>query len=119
MNDLDRTNHLQDWVNLILAVCLFVSPWVLNYAGDPMAARTAWVSAVLVGVLAVAAIFAFTEWEEWANLTLGVWIAASPWAIGFAGNGIAVRGDIVLGVLIAVVAGWELWDEHYADTRTV
>src|SRR5260221_1831440 len=98
MNDLDRTNHLQDWVNLILAVCLFVSPWVLNYAGDTVAARTAWVSSIIVGVLAVAAIFAFTEWEEWANLALGVWIAVSPWIIGFTANPNALRGNIVLGV---------------------
>ena len=119
MPDLDRTNHLQDWVNLILAVCLFVSPWVLNYAADPGAARTAWISAIVVGVLAVSAIFAFTEWEEWANFVLGIWIMVSPWVMSFTGNVSALRGDMVLGALIAIVAAWELWDVRHAGPRTV
>ncbi len=118
MNDLDRTNQLQDWVNLILAVCLFVSPWVLSFDSDPTPSRTAWVGAIVVGVLAVAAIFAFTEWEEWGNLALGAWIAASPWIMGFTGNANALRADVVLGLLIGVVAAWELWDVRHERTST-
>jgi hypothetical protein len=28
----------QDWMNLVLAVALFVSPWVMGFAGEFMAA---------------------------------------------------------------------------------
>lgn len=33
----ESTNNWQDWVNLILAGWLFISPWVLGYAAlqDP------------------------------------------------------------------------------------
>ncbi|HEX9159568.1 MAG TPA: SPW repeat protein, partial [Rhizomicrobium sp.] len=34
--------NVQDWINLVCGVLLFVSPWVLSFTGDLMAARTAW-----------------------------------------------------------------------------
>ncbi len=42
MANLLETKRLQDGINLVLAACLFVSPWVLGFAGEQVAARTAW-----------------------------------------------------------------------------
>jgi hypothetical protein len=111
MANLIETKRLQDWINLVLAACLFVSPWVLGFAG--VAAWTAWVSAVVIGVLAVAAIVAFTEWEEWVNLALGIWVVLAPWIIGFTGVASALWAHVVLGLLIAAVAAWELWQVRH------
>jgi hypothetical protein len=114
MTNLMEAKRLQDWVNLVLAGCLFISPWVFGYADLQMAAWTAWASAVVIGVLALAAIVAFTEWEEWANLVLGIWVVLAPWFLGFTGVAAALWVHVVFGVLIAAIAAWELWQVRHS-----
>ena len=52
----ENTNNWQDWVNLILAVWLFISPWVLNFAGQQRPSWDAWIVGIIVGVLSIAAL---------------------------------------------------------------
>ena len=56
--------NVQDWINVVCAVLLFISPWVLGFSGALMAARTAWVGGIVIFVMAVAAMIQFAEWEE-------------------------------------------------------
>lgn len=107
---LTENRRSQDWINLVLAVCLFISPWVVGFAGEAAAAWNAWVVAVVLGAIAVAALTAFAEWEEWINLLLGIWLVISPWALGFAAMAGAMWTAIVLGALVAVVSAWAVWD---------
>jgi len=44
----------------------------------------AWLSGFVIGVVAIAALTRFAEWEEWINLMLGLWVLVSPWALSFA-----------------------------------
>jgi hypothetical protein len=32
-----ETKRIQDWANLVLGICLFISPWALGYATAPKA----------------------------------------------------------------------------------
>ncbi len=77
----------QDWANLILAIWLFISPWVLQFGGATLggaaAAWNAWVLGVIVFLVALSAIGSMELWQEWINLILGAWIFAAPWALGF------------------------------------
>lgn len=57
--------RFQDYANFILGALLFISPWALGYSSEEMAARTAWISGVVMVVLSIAAIVKFAEWEEW------------------------------------------------------
>jgi SPW repeat len=112
-----------NWLNLILAVWLFISPWVIGFAFGPTgaapangaatfnnvastAAWDAWVVAVIVAVLSIAAISQLAVWEEWVNLVVGVWLFFSPWILGYAGLHAAMWNSLVVGFLIAVVAIW-------------
>jgi len=103
----------QDWVNLALAVCLFVSPWIFGFAAEGRPAWNAWVVAVLLGVLAVGTLTLFAEWEEWANLALGLWLIASPWILHFANAMTATRTHLIMGVLIAVASAWAVWGHRH------
>lgn len=103
----------QDWLNLILAVCLFISPWLVGFAIENTPTWNAWTVAILLGALAVAAISAFAEWEEWANLILGLWLVASPWLLGFAANDNAMWTHVVLGLLVAAISAWAVWGYHH------
>ncbi|TCU20145.1 SPW repeat protein [Rhizobium sullae] len=107
----------QDWANLVLAVCLFISPWVIGFSAETMPSWNAWIAAVILGALAVAALSVFAEWEEWANLVLGLWMVVSPWVLGFTANASAMWTAVVMGVLIAAVSLWAVWDVHHPQAH--
>src|SRR4051794_21722742 len=88
-----------DLVNLLPGVLLFVSPWLLGFASATTAGWNAWASGIVVAALAVAALTAFAQWEEWVNLIVGVWVAASPWLIGFATHATAMKVHLVIGII--------------------
>jgi hypothetical protein len=98
-----------DWINIVLAVCLFISPWAIGFVTDVMPAWNAWIVAVVVGIFAIATLSAFAEWEEWINLVLGLWLIVSPWLLGFAADVNAMWTHVLMGVLIAAVSAWAVW----------
>jgi len=109
-----ENKHPQDLVNLALAVLLFISPWVLGFSMDRNPAGNAWISAIVIAALAIGALGAFREWEEWLNLIAGLWVVAAPWVLGFAVIARhAMWVHIVLGLLVAGVAAWEIWEVRH------
>jgi hypothetical protein len=71
-----------------------------------------WVSGAAIAAIAIAAIVAFSDWEEWLNLLLGIWLVISPWVLGFVHTK-AMHVSILIGVMVAFIAGLELWLRHY------
>jgi hypothetical protein len=112
-NALMEGKKAQDWANVVLAIAVFISPWVIGFAAEAVPSWNAWIVGVMLGALAVAAISAFAEWEEWLNLALGLWLAASPWLLGFTANMNVMWTNVVLGLLVAVVSLWAVWDHHH------
>ena len=110
MSTLPSGGRLQEWVSLTLAACLFASPWALEYAFEPVAAWNAWCTGLAIAGMAVAAIARFAEWEEWINLALGVWAVASPWLLGFSDTEQTLWAHVPVGLLVGLIAAWELWD---------
>lgn len=108
-----RGNRWQDWANMILAVWLFVSPWILHFgagggatgqAAGTTAAWDAWVLGVIVFLVALSAIGRMRLWQEWLTLLLGAWIFAAPWALGFTGLRVASVDHWALGLLIFLIS---------------
>jgi hypothetical protein len=96
--------------NLVLAVILFISPWVIGFTTLNAAARNAWVIGIVIAVLAIAALTAFAVWEEWVNLVLGLWLIISPWVLGFSIAAGAMWTHVILGIIAVVISAWALWD---------
>ncbi|MEK9278606.1 SPW repeat protein [Bradyrhizobium sp. ISRA442] len=107
-----------DIANLILAALLFLTPWIFGFAHDYPAAPSAWVSGIIIGVVAIAALTKFAEWEEWVNLVLGVWVLVSPWVLGFAAQSAAGWAHVIAGLIVAVLAGVKLWFMHQTPQVT-
>lgn len=109
-----NSNRWEDWGNLFLGAWLFVSPWVLQYAAGPganaNAAWNAWISGIVIGVIAVVALFQSQQWEEWINILVGIWVAVSPWVLGFTGSTTATSNAVIVGILAVCLAGWDLYD---------
>jgi SPW repeat len=115
-----RTNRWQNWANLILAIWLFISPWVLQFGGavqsaanEPTvavshAAWNAWVLGVIVFLVALSAIGNMEVWQEWWNIVLGAWIFVAPWALGFVGIPRAGWDHWIVGALVFLLAIWSL-----------
>jgi hypothetical protein len=106
-----------DVVNLILAAFLFLTPWIFGFVSDHAAAPNAWVSGIVIGVVAIAALTKFAECEEWINLALGLWVLVSPWVLSFAAQTSARWAHVVVGLIVAVLAGLKLWFLHQTPPR--
>jgi uncharacterized membrane protein HdeD (DUF308 family) len=107
--------NVQDWINLICGVLLFISPWALRFSGHVLAARTAWVGGVIIFLMGVAALAQFAEWEEWVALVVGVLVVISPWVLGFAAIHAAMWTCVVLGIIVALSSISEIWTVHHPE----
>ena len=59
------------------------------------------------------------HWQDPVNAVLGVWLIASPWVLGFAGNSFALSNAVLVGIALMAAAlgatfvprAWEEWTE--------
>ncbi len=103
-----------DLYNLLLAALLFVSPWLFRLTNGP-GKMDLWATSAVIAVISLAAIVAYKDWEEWANLLLGLWLIGSPWLLGFAHTR-AMHFSIGIGLVVAFLAALDLW-LHYDATH--
>jgi hypothetical protein len=106
-----RQHAVLEIYQLVLAVFLFVSPWLFAFAHGTLRVDT-WVNAGIVVAISAVALLAFREWEEWIACILGLWIAISPWVFGFQHTR-AMFINLAVGILITYLALLELWLIHY------
>lgn len=109
----NRREAVLDVYQFALAAVLFASPWLFAFTLES-ATTDAMISALLVAAVSAVALVMFRQWEEWINVVLGAWIAASPWILGFSHTQ-AANVMIGIGILIAYVALIELWLVHNPD----
>jgi hypothetical protein len=110
-------DRFQDWINLVLAAFLFVSPWLFGFTSHSLASWNAWICGAVIAALALAAIVRFAEWEEWINVALGAWLVIAPWILGFTAVAAAMWTHVILGLVILVFAGWSAWSAHRGGTQ--
>jgi hypothetical protein len=56
------------------------------------------------------------RWQDWASFALGLWLAVSPWIVGYDGQHVATGNAAFVGVALALGAHFqigldELWTE--------
>ena len=100
-----------DLYNLAAAIFLLVTPWLFAHANQTAAIdlRT---SGAVIAVLSLAAMVAFSVWEEvGGNPPVGRRLIVSPWLLGFAHTR-AMHFSIITGAVVAFMAILELWLEY-------
>jgi len=102
-----RQEAVLDAYNLLLGAFLFASPWLVASTNGPMG-EEAWVSGALIVLISVASMMAYAKWKEWIVLALGLWLAISPWVLGFH-NTTAMKINVGIGLLVAYFAALELF----------
>lgn len=100
----------QDVVNIVVGVCVALSPWVLGYAEElPSATWSAVVAGVIVIAVAAIDLDVPGAWEEWIAMLAGLWLVISPFALGFTEHTNALVSALAGGIVIMVFAAWALW----------
>jgi hypothetical protein len=115
---INTSSRWPDGANLVLAIWLFISPWVLQFGSDMATAQpgatagtaaagaaawNAWVLGVLIFLSALSAItIPRRSWQDWATLILGAWVFVAPWVLGFAtvAYGAAAWDHWITGALV-------------------
>ncbi|MGE3361948.1 MAG: SPW repeat protein [Rhizobiaceae bacterium] len=103
----------QDWINLVLAIFLFLSPWLVGFAAEVNPAWNAWLMGAAMGIISLAALYAFAEWEEWVNGALGLWLIVAPWILGFTASMNAMWTHVAIGALVVLVSAWGVWTARH------
>lgn len=104
--------HWEDWVDSALGLVILSSPWFLGMFEMQMPAMNAVIVGLAVLGLSVLALGAYQDWEEWLNIALGLWLAASPWLFGYSHLAVPMAVHIGLGLLVALLAAYELWEDR-------
>lgn len=110
MSRLQERETVPDVYNLFLAAVLFISPWLFKLTIS-QGRIDLWVTSANIGILSLAAIIAYRDWEEWINVLMGVWLIVSPWLLGFAHTR-AMHFSIGFGIVIMLLALLDLF-LHY------
>ena len=108
-----------NWLNGVVAITFMLSPWLLGFSEHPIASWNAWMSGSVIGIVALSTLITAYEWEEWLNLLLGLWVAVSPWILGFTAVSSATWSHLAAGALMTALSSLELWRLHASSpTRT-
>lgn len=92
----------------ILGGILFLSPWFLGFRSVTVAAWNAWFCGSLIVLVSLSSLSQAYDWEEWIDLIIGLWTAASPWMIGFFGTIPAMWVHLVVGLGVVILSALEL-----------
>ncbi len=119
MKNLTRTfeTRWRDAANLLLGLWLLASPWALSYGNVDFATWNAWALGAVIAMSAIAALVEFHEWEEWVSAAFGLWLAVSPWVLGYTATVPALWNHVVVGLAVAGMAGWSLWSTHQSPRQ--
>jgi hypothetical protein len=99
----------QSWLNVLVEVWLFISPWVLGTTGDAATAWNAWIVGAAIFVVALAALATPTSpAAPWLNVILGVWLFISPWVLRYTGVRDGAWNAWVFGVVTVILALWTI-----------
>ena len=108
-----RQETIIDFIKLALGVFLILTPWVFGFTSASVTSGNAWISGAVISLASIAAIVELADWEEWTSLASGLWVAISPWALGFHVTvPSAMRVFVVVGIVVALLAAVELWMMH-------
>ena len=91
------------WINVLLGIWVLISPFILGFA---RVEEARW-NNVAVGVAVIVVALTRASGRRSAsilNMLLGFWLIISPFVLGFANGSVALRHNIILGVIIAIVA---------------
>ena len=107
----------EDWCGMLLGAVIVASPWFPIQDATITGNQSMILNAVAIG-LAVFGIsqleyVALQRWQEVTTILMGLWLIASPYVMGYSGEGLLRVYHTGLGaalVLLGVLQLWQDWD---------
>ncbi|MBI4292551.1 MAG: SPW repeat protein [Betaproteobacteria bacterium] len=120
-----RQNQWKDVVMLIAGIWLAASPWALDHADEGSRMFYNAVGAGLATVVfSIADLVMTRDWSAPPTvkalvglLVIGLWTVASPWILGFSAQRDMTLNTVVVGVVVAAVALWQVVDRYDVSDR--
>lgn len=108
---------------MLLGALIVVSPWFPIQDQAPVAGHeTMILNAVAVGLVVFGIsqleYVALQRWQEVATILIGLWLIASPYVLGYSGEGALRIYHTTLGavvVLLGILQLWQDWDLNDQD----
>jgi SPW repeat len=108
-------DRVLDLTKLICSAPLLALTWALEFA--PLAVWNLRVCAYGMLTASLAALVAEADWEPRANLWLGAWVMAAPWALGFSEETAATLVHVVGGGTVSMLSAVEVWSGQASAVR--
>jgi hypothetical protein len=109
---------------MLLGVLIALSPWFptqyrreLVDADYSLVILNTFTIGMVVFGLAQLQYVALQRWEEVAEIVLGLWLIASPYILGYSGDGLLRFWHSSLGGLVVLLAALQLWQDWGLSDR--
>lgn len=101
----------EDWFGIALGVLIGLSPWLAGQTDNQVAM---WIT-IAVGIWVVQfaglQLVDLERSEEAGVMVCGLWLVASPFALGYTDTGTLMYWHFVLGTVVVLLALLELWQD--------
>jgi len=105
-----KTAKTLSWIVVLFGLWEAVAPFSLGYSATTAALWDAVIIGVALIVLAGWAALVNQEGTiktlNWTNAVLGLWLIIAPFILAYSGATTALWNDIIVGVVVAALAGW-------------
>jgi len=112
----------EDWCGMLLGAMIVASPWFPIQDAAISGHQTVILNAVVIGLVVFGIsqleYVALQRWEEVTTILIGLWLIASPYVMGYSGDGFLRIYHTGLGavlVLLGVLQLWQDWDQTDQD----
>ncbi|WP_456618858.1 SPW repeat protein [Bradyrhizobium sp. P5_C12] len=113
----------EDWCGMVLGALIVASPWFpiqehTAIGGQQMIILNTVAIGLVVFGLSQLEYVALQRWQEVATILVGLWLIASPYALGYSGEGFLRIYHTSLGavaVILGILQLWQDWDLNDQD----
>lgn len=103
---MEKKQRWQDWLNLVLGVWLFFSPFFILSATNSIPAWNSYFFGVIIAGFSIWALIQPERWEEWINLAIGVWLIVSPLFPNYTTEHVVMYNQLIVGIIVGIDALW-------------
>lgn len=107
----------EDWCGMLLGALIVASPWFPVQEGM---VTTAGHQAVVLNTVAIGLVVfglsqleyvALQRWQEVTTIVVGLWLIASPYVLGYSGDGFLRIYHTSLGAVVLLLGVLQLWQD--------
>jgi hypothetical protein len=102
-SNISTHRHREDWCSMGIGAAILISPVIAQTMDRPFVTLNAVAVGLLVMLLAWQELMLPETWEEYLEVAFGLWLAISPWVIGYSDDGLATVMHVALGGAVAAL----------------